>query len=74
MLIWITISTILGLIGSTVNDAASGVFVGSVIFAVGLPGILVAWLIFGIASIGQDRTDAKQIMADFNANFRANRY
>jgi len=72
MLIWIVFSAIIGLIaGGTVGNATFGLVVGGVLFALGLPGMLIVYLIYGIASIGQDRADDRQTMADVNADLRA---
>ena len=75
MLIWIAVSTVVGLIaGGAAGNATFGLVVGGVLFIIGLPGIIVAWLIFGIASIGQDRADERQAMADFYADCRADEH
>jgi len=72
MLILLIISTIIGLIvGSLSGIWLVGLIAGRFIFICGLPAAMTASFVHGEISYAQDRADYKQMLADINANIRA---
>ena len=71
MLIWIVVSSIIGLIVGAITASWIGWIAGIVVFILGIPGILMDLFIYEPISYANDRADDRQMIADLNADIRA---
>ena len=71
MLIWIAVSSIIGLIVGAITASWIGWIAGVVVFILGIPGILMDFFVYGPISYANDRADDRQMLADLNADIRA---
>jgi len=75
LIILLSLSALIGLIVSGVSGfPVLGWIVGGLIFIVGLPGVIIDLFVHGHVSYSQDRADDRQIMADINADIRADEH
>ena len=72
MLAVILVCIVVGAIAGAVSGyPIIGWFIGIVLFLVGLPGALISLFVHDSISYAQDRADDRQIMADIEADIRA---
>jgi len=75
LIVLIIISAVIGLlIASVPGCEVLGLGVGIAVFIVGLPGVLIGWLVGGCISSVQDREDDRQLMSDIAAWERADEH